>query len=103
MRGKFSYTLDNGVGLEITVEPSGKKEPEFVAEATIIKPEMFEESKSDLLDMVMSTGMKQLIEMKSWPEMWEVTTSNFELGKTDDEEQGLGLVFTGLGPNTYEA
>jgi hypothetical protein len=100
MKATINYTLENGAGLEMKIEPTGKKEPEFKVEVTIKNPEHFEESKSDTLDMIMSAGMKHVIEMKTWPEMYEVVTTNFEIGQTpmgDDPnaEMGLGLLFGG--------
>ena len=105
MKANFNYTLENGVGMKVEVEPTGKTSPEFKAKATILKPELFEESKGDALDMVMATGMKQVMEMMSWEEMWEVETTNFELGKAPmgegsngEDELGLGMLFKGMGP-----
>lgn len=109
MKGKINYTLENGAGLEMKIEPTGKKEPEFKVEVTVVNPELFEESKSDTLDMIMSAGMKTVIEMKSWPEMYEVVTTNFQIGQTPvgegkgEEEMGLGLLFNGFGGPTTEA
>ena len=100
MKAKIEYLLENGTVMKIEIQPSGKEEPEFIATATILNGELFEESKSDTLDMIMSSAMKHVIEMKSWPEMYEIVTTNFQIGQTPmddkpDAEMGLGLLFGG--------
>jgi hypothetical protein len=110
MKGCILYTLEinnTTLGMEILTEPTKNEKgsgPEFRAVVTILNPEEFKNHQSDSLDMIMASGMKQVMEMLQWKEMWEVELTNFELGKenvTDEEGMDnlqLGLMFNGLSP-----
>lgn len=111
MKGIIKYVVQleaQELGIEIITEETGNKEgsglPEFRASVTIISPELFSEYPSATLDMVMATGMKHVMEIMQWTEMWEVELTNFDLGKEEGTgEDGmsnlqLGLMFNGLNP-----
>jgi hypothetical protein len=99
---KFEYLTEDGFGLtiEITSVPPEQEGPKFIANVTINKPEELSEGETnDMIDMTMATGMRQVMEMISWPEMFKVNTLNFQMamGADGDSTEGMipGLIMGG--------
>ena len=103
MKAKFEYKTEDGFGVEINIEPTGKQMPdgpEFKAVVEVMKTEelasLQETGARDEVDMVMATGMRQVMEMISWPEMWEVETKNFKVAMTSEGAPGVEGMMPGI-------
>lgn len=101
---KFEYLTEEGFGLTIGVETTGNEEgkgPQYKAVVNVHKAaELSELTEKDILvDLTMATGMRQVMEMMHWPEMFEVETIGFQVGMGEPGADGApgipGLMFGG--------
>ena len=87
MKGTLSYLTEDGIGLVIDIEKLDLEYPEFKATATIMKQEELQDAEH--IDVIMAAGMRQLMDMLDWEEMFEVELANFEIGAIGD---GVGVM-----------